>query len=97
MVRDVPQFARSDSTPTQSSCTRSILSLCSRQEQSARCRSQDSCLNGSVEKRLQEPFIEFEDLEQFLKVLQTRYGNIPVYCDQEERLREVAHSRAVKL
>ena len=30
-----------------------------------------------------------EDLELFLKVLQTRYGNIPVYCDQEERLREV--------
>ena len=22
----------------------------------------------------------FKDLEQFLKVLQTRYGNIPVYC-----------------
>ena len=50
-----------------------------------------------MEKRLQEPFIEFEDLEQFLKVLQTRYGNIPVYCDQEECLREVVHSRAEKL
>ena len=24
-----------------------------------------------------------EDLEQFLKALQTRYGNIPVYGDQE--------------
>ena len=30
---------------------------------------------------------KFEDLEQFLKVLQTRYGNIPVCCDQEECLR----------
>ena len=37
---------------------------------------------------------KFEDLEQFLKVLQTRYGNIPVYCDQEECLREVVHSTA---
>ena len=39
----------------------------------------------------------FEDLEQFLKVLQTRYGNIPVYCDQEECLREVVHSTAGRL
>ena len=31
----------------------------------------------------------FKDLELFLKVLQTRCGNIPVYCDQEECLREV--------
>ena len=46
---------------------------------------------------MQEPFIEFEDLEQFLKVLQTRYGNNPVYCDQEECLREVVHSWAAKL
>ena len=30
----------------------------------------------------------FEDPEMFLKVLQTRYGNIPVCCDQEECLRE---------
>ena len=37
---------------------------------------------------------KFEDLELFLKVLQTRYGNIPVYCDQEECLREVVHSTA---
>ena len=39
----------------------------------------------------------FEDLEQFLKVLQTRYGNIPVYCDQDECLREVVHSTAGRL
>ena len=26
---------------------------------------------------------KFEDLEHFLKVLQTRYGNISLYCDQE--------------
>ena len=32
---------------------------------------------------------KFEDLEQFLTVLQTRCGNIPVYCDQEECLRDV--------
>ena len=33
--------------------------------------------------------------ELSLKVLQqTRYGNIPVYCDQEECLREVVHSTA---
>ena len=38
-----------------------------------------------------------EDLEQFLKVLQTRCGNIPVYCDQEECLREAAHSMAGRL
>ena len=30
---------------------------------------------------------KFEDLEQFLKVLQTRYGNNPVHCDQKEYLR----------
>ena len=35
----------------------------------------------------------FEDLELFLKALQTRYGNIPVYCHQEECLREVVHIR----
>ena len=35
-----------------------------------------------------------EDHELFLKVLQTRYGNIPVYWDQEECLREVVHSTA---
>ena len=54
-----------------------------------------------AEKRLQESFIQkgakFEDLEQLLKVLQTRYGNIPVYCDQEECLREVVHSAARRL
>ena len=38
-----------------------------------------------------------EDLELFLKVLQTRYGNIPVYCDQEECLREVVHNTAGRL
>ena len=30
---------------------------------------------------------KLEDLEQFLKVLQTRYGKTPVCCDQEECLR----------
>ena len=40
---------------------------------------------------------KFEDLELFLKVLQTRYGNIPVYCDQEECLREVVHRTAERL
>ena len=40
---------------------------------------------------------KFEDLELFLKVLQTRYGNIPVYCDQEECLREVVHNTAGRL
>ena len=40
---------------------------------------------------------KFEDLEQFLKVLQTRYGNIPVCWDQEECLREVVHSTAGRL
>ena len=39
----------------------------------------------------------FEDLELFLKVMQTRYGNIPMCCDQEESLREVAHGTAGKL
>ena len=38
-----------------------------------------------------------EDLELFLKELQRRYGNIPVYCDQEECLREVVHRTAGKL
>ena len=37
---------------------------------------------------------KFEDLEQFLKVLQPRYGNIPVNCDQEECRREVVQSTA---
>ena len=40
---------------------------------------------------------KFEDLELFLKVLQTRYGNIPVYCDQEDCLREVVQSTAGRL
>ena len=40
---------------------------------------------------------KFEDLELFLKVLQTRYGNIPVYCDQEECLREFFHCTAGRL
>ena len=40
---------------------------------------------------------KFEDLELFLKVLQKRYGNMPVYCDQEECLREVVHSTAGRL
>ena len=40
---------------------------------------------------------KFEDLEQFLQVLQTRSGNIPVHCDQEECLREVVHSTAGRL
>ena len=39
----------------------------------------------------------FEDLEQFLEVLRTRYGNTPVYCDQEECLREVVHNTAGRL
>ena len=30
-------------------------------------------------------------------VLQTRYGNIPVYCDQEDGWREVVHSAAGRL
>ena len=33
---------------------------------------------------------KFEDLELF-------YGNIPMYCDQEECLREVVHSTAGRL
>ena len=40
---------------------------------------------------------KFEDLELFLKVLKTRYGNIPMCCDQEECLREVVHSTAGRL
>ena len=40
---------------------------------------------------------KFECLEPFLKVLQTRCGTIPVYCDQEECLREVVHSTAGRL
>ena len=52
-----------------------------------------------AEKHLQEPFwgAKFEDLEQFLKVLQTRYGNITECCDQEECLREVVHNTAGRL
>ena len=38
-----------------------------------------------------------EDLDLFLKVLQTRRGHIPVHCDQEECLREVVHSIAERL
>ena len=41
--------------------------------------------------------VKVEDLELFLKVLQTRCGNIPVYCDQEECLREVVHGTAGRL
>ena len=39
----------------------------------------------------------FEDLELFLKVMQTRYGNFPVCCGQEESLREIAHGTAGRL
>ena len=40
---------------------------------------------------------QFEFLEPFLKVLQTRHGTIPVYCDKEECLREGVHSTAGRL
>ena len=40
---------------------------------------------------------KFEDLDLFCKVLQTRHGHIPVYCDQEECLREVVHNAAERL
>ena len=40
---------------------------------------------------------KFEVLDLFLKVLQTRYGNVQLYCDQEECLREVVHSTAGRL
>ena len=39
----------------------------------------------------------FGDLVLFLKALQTRYGNIPEYCDQEECWREVVRSTARRL
>ena len=45
---------------------------------------------------MREPCIA-KDLELYLKVLQTRHGNIPVYCDQEECLRGVVHSTAGRL
>ena len=52
-------------------------------------------------KRLREPCIAKEQnskiLNCFLQVLQTRYGNIPVYRDQEECLREVVHNTAGRL
>ena len=38
-----------------------------------------------------------EDFEQFMWVLHTRYGNVLVYCDPEECLREVVHSTVEKL
>ena len=54
-----------------------------------------------VEKLLREPCIANEQhskiLSWFWKVLQMRCGNIPVYCDQEECLREVVHSTAGRL
>ena len=37
---------------------------------------------------------KLEDLDLFSKRLQTRYGNIPVYSDQEGCLREIVHSTA---
>ena len=40
---------------------------------------------------------KFGDLVLFLTALQTRYGNIPKYCDQEECWREVVHSTARRL
>ena len=52
-------------------------------------------------RRLREQCIAKEQnskiLACFLKVLQTRHGHIPVYCDQEECLREVVHSIAERL
>ena len=51
-----------------------------------------------VGKRLRQPCIakgqKVDDLELFLKVLQTRDGSIPVHCDQEECLRVVVHNTA---
>ena len=40
---------------------------------------------------------QFEDLDLLLKVLQTRHGHIPVYCDQEECLHEVVHNATERL
>ena len=39
----------------------------------------------------------FENLELFFKVKQIRSGNISVYCDQDECLREVVHNTAKRL
>ena len=54
-----------------------------------------------AEKRLREPCIAKEQNSKILncsvKVLQTRYGNIPEYCDQEECLREIARSTSGRL
>ena len=52
-------------------------------------------------RRMREPCIAKEQkskiLTCFFKVLQTRHGHIPVYCDQEECLREVVHSSTERL
>ena len=40
---------------------------------------------------------EIEHLRSFLNVLQTHYGHILVYCDQEECLRDVVHGTARRL
>ena len=51
----------------------------------------------TFERAVHRKGAKFEDLELFLKVLQTRHGNIPAYCDQEECLREAVHSTAGRL
>ena len=57
-----------------------------------------ACLRGETFARaVQRKGEKIEDLEQFSKVLHTQYGNIPVYCDQEECSRRVVHSTTGKL
>ena len=64
---------------------------CDNQEQFTRCRSQDLGVGPRGEtlaRTVRRKRAKIEDLELFFQVLQTRCGNIPFCCDQEECLRE---------
>ena len=65
------------------------------------CRSQDPGRCWTSWRHVCEPCIakeqKIEDLELFLKVLQTRYGILAVYCDEEECPRQIVHGTAERL
>ena len=95
----VSQGARCDHTLTQGSCGSCILWLFDSQEWYTRCRNQDLGWDWTSWRRLRESRkgSKFEDLERFMKILQIRYGIIPVCFYQEGCIREVKHGTAGRL
>ena len=100
-MRDVSQVAKSDNTPTPSSCGNAYCDYAT--VKNSQQRAEVKILVGAgprgetFARVVHRKGVTFEDLELFLKVLQTFSGYIPVYSDQEEYLREVVHKTTRRL